>query len=105
FARVWRAAQGQQQKSRPIWARFPVATATALLLGVGLLAVIFLRPPASPPGSPPGPATTVSVDEWESPTDFLLPFPGEDPVTTPPRLEESLIKLEAIMLDINNGGV
>ena len=78
FPRVWRKALSSRQRARGLRRARWIAAAGGVAAGVGLLAALFL----GSPGTPQAPGEAAPMDgalfEWQSPTAFLLEWPGQD---------------------------
>jgi hypothetical protein len=82
------ARDGRVSRHSPIG---PVlATATLLLVIVGLAVFESNQPTPSRRPAPAVPSTKASLENWQSPTDFLLETPGSDLWRDMPRLTEPL---------------
>ena len=91
FTRVMARANSRSETARPVFPVVRFATAVALLLAMGTVAVIFLRRHPRPAVQPM--RTAMLITDWQSPTDELLKTPGAEWFSNVPQINESVAQI------------
>src|SRR5437867_3640560 len=85
FGATWHSAMARSEAVRPSLAWFRLSTLTAVLIGVAVAVSVFLpRSRTEPRQAQP---VSLTISQWQSPTDFLLTTPGEQLLKTVPQLD------------------
>ena len=102
FTKDWEVASSRIGKVSSFGS---VARATAALVGLlalgGLMSVSFRSSPR-PTVLTGTPVALSSISQWQSPTDFLLKFPGDSLLKTIPQLGESSLEINGNLSDQTN---
>ncbi len=102
FTRDWKAASSRVGKAPSFERMARVTAALVVLLALGGLMSVSFRSSPKPAILTGTPVAVSSISQWQSPTDFLLNFPGDPLLKTIPQLGESFLEIKGSISDQTN---
>ena len=102
FTRDWDAASSRVGKVSSFGPVARVIAALVVLLALGGLMRGSFRSSPKPTILTGTPVALSSISQWQSPTDFLLKFPGDSLLKTIPQLGESFLEIRGNISDQTN---